>query len=109
MASATLPKFSDLSPDELQYLAKLPALPPPPGTISNFSGPSSNGEPLVAVGSLLLALTVLFAGNRAYVKTRVNRKCSWDDCKNSYSILSLECVFNQSLVTLLIGFVRPAM
>lgn len=67
-------------------LEKTPTIPPPPGVKSNFSHPASNAKPLVVVGSMLLALTLLFIVNRAWMKTRVIRKCSGDDCEHMNAV-----------------------
>ena len=108
MASATLPKLSELSPEELEFLARIPTIQPPTGATSDFRNPPSNGKPLVAVDSLLFALTILFAANRVHVKTRITRKCSWDDCEHMSAVPTILCHTDFGTVTLLIGFVSSA-
>ena len=80
MPSQTLPDLSDLTPQELQYLAKMPAGAPPQGMTPNFHDPPTNYGPLYTVSSLLLALSIFFASSRVYQKLRVIRKPSIDDC-----------------------------
>ena len=79
MASQGLPQLSQLTPQELQYLARTPARSPPPGIAPNFDDPPTNIGPLYAVSSLLLALSIIFAGCRAYQKLKVIGKPSLDD------------------------------
>ena len=82
MSSANL---ANLGPQELYILSHTPAIPPPPGIEPNFINPTSNSQPLIVVTSLFLGLTTLFALNRAYVKTFIVRKFSWDDCELDYT------------------------
>ena len=57
----------------------LPALPPPPGVILNFTNPKNQGPKLIVVGAILLTLVVIALVNRAYTKLYIVRKTSWDD------------------------------
>ena len=77
----------NLDPQELQALSHTPAIQPPPGVEPNFVNPASNRQPLIVITSLFLGLTSIFALTRAYVKTFINRKYSWDDCKLTYTRL----------------------
>lgn len=80
MASNGLPTLSDLSPEELQYLAKTPAGEPPNGILPNLIDPPTNIGPLYAVSSLLLALSIIFACSRVFQKVKITRKVTLDDC-----------------------------
>ena len=60
-------------------LATLPALSLPPGVKSNFENPESRGYVLIAVGSPLLAIMVIFLAIRFYTKLRITRSATWDD------------------------------
>ncbi len=80
MASQALAQFLELTQQELQYLAQTPAGPPPPAMTPNFNNPPTDFDPLYAVSSLLLALSIFFAGSRMYQKLRVIRKPSMVDC-----------------------------
>ena len=71
----------NLDPQELYSLSHTPAIQPPPGVEPNFVNPADNREPLIVVASLFLSLTSIFALTRAYVKTFIIRKYSWDDCE----------------------------
>lgn len=68
-----------------QQLATVTAYPPPVGIESNFVNPENRNRPLYVVTSLLLGIMILFIINRAYTKTFIVRKYSWDDRK-SYSL-----------------------
>ena len=74
----------DLDPQKLYALSNTPAIQPPPGVEPNFANPVNNRQPLIVVSSLFLGLTSIFALTRAYVKTFIIRKYSWDDCELKY-------------------------
>ncbi|KAL9593770.1 MAG: hypothetical protein Q9219_007391 [cf. Caloplaca sp. 3 TL-2023] len=77
-----LPTLSELTPEEIQYLAKTPAGVPPDGIIPNFINPPTNIAPLYAVSSLLLALSIIFACSRVFQKVKVIGKPTIDDYQN---------------------------
>lgn len=58
---------------------QLPALPPPPGVIANFTNPKTQGPRLVVVGAVLLTFVLIALVNRAYTKLCIVRKVFWDD------------------------------
>lgn len=60
---------------------KIPAARPPPGVVPNFVDPPSGGPTLIAVGTVLLFIMLVFAGIRFYSKAVVRRKVTPDDCK----------------------------
>ena len=72
---------SRLTPQELDKLARTPALEPPPGVISNLDNPRTIKRQQIIVCSLLISVAFCFTLIRAYVKTFVTRKYKWDDCK----------------------------
>lgn len=80
--------FSGLTPDEIDALANLPIIPPPKGVTPNFQNPVDQNKPLYIVTSLLFGIMTFFVFNRAYTKTYIVRKYSWDDCMYKYNLLS---------------------
>ncbi|KAL8940799.1 MAG: hypothetical protein Q9216_002625 [Gyalolechia sp. 2 TL-2023] len=80
MADQRIPTLSDLTPEEIQYLASTPAGTPPDDVVPNFIDPPTNIGPLYAVSSLLLALSIIFACSRLFQKIKVTRKPTADDC-----------------------------
>lgn len=68
-------------------ILELPALPPPPGVIPNFTNPESKGESLIIPGAILLTLVIIAVANRAYTKLCIIRKFSWDDLTLSLSAI----------------------
>lgn len=60
-----------------------PIIPPPPGQVSNFIDSPSRGYLLTAIGSVVLALQILFFSLRMYSRMFVARKLRWDDCKSN--------------------------
>ena len=77
----------NLDPQELYSLSHTPAIQPPSGVEPNFVNPADNREPLIVGASLFLSLTSVFALTRAYVKTFIIRKYSWDDCELEQTLL----------------------
>ena len=75
---------SNLSPQGIDVLSKTPAVQPPSGVVPNFETLENNQRPLIVVTSLLLALSSIFMLNRAYTKTFIIRKFSWDDRESTY-------------------------
>ena len=61
-------------------ILQLPALPPPPGVIPNFTNPENKGHSLIVVIAL---------ANRAYVKLYIVHKMSWDDLTISLSAVGV--------------------
>ena len=64
-----------------EQMAQTPASKPPPGVVPNFVAPPSGAPVLIAVGTVLLAIMVVFACIRFYVKALVRRNVTADDCK----------------------------
>ncbi|TGJ78224.1 hypothetical protein E0Z10_g10540 [Xylaria hypoxylon] len=60
-------------------LATTPAGIPPPGVQPNFADPPSSAPVLIAVGTALLAIMLVFASIRFYVKVVIHRKVTADD------------------------------
>ena len=66
-------------------ILELPALPPPPGVIPDFTNPESKGESLIIARAILLTLVVTAVANRAYTKLCIIHKISWNDLTMSLS------------------------
>ena len=67
-----------MSPEQL---AVTPAGVPPPGVIPNHINPHSNGPILIGVGSVLVALMMVFVVVRGYTKFMIVGKPTPDDCE----------------------------
>ena len=105
MSSKTLPSLSELTPQELQSLARMPAGAPPLGVTPNFNDPPTNIAPLYVVSSLLLGLSILFAVSRAYQKIKIIQKASIDDGTYFFDCSLKTLRADDSIATLLVGFV----
>lgn len=57
-------------------------IPPPPGIQPNYDNPPNIGPPLLGVGAVFIAIMLVFLAIRIYVKTKVVRKYSLDDCES---------------------------
>lgn len=64
-----------------RILVRQEAIPPPLGRQPNFDNPSNVGPPLLGVGALFIAIMLLFVAIRIYVKMKIVRKYSPDDCE----------------------------
>ena len=62
-------------------LAGIPAAKPPAGVTPNHKNPYSDGPVLIIVGSVLVAVMLLFVCVRIYTKVKIVGKSSPDDCK----------------------------
>lgn len=60
-------------------------IPPPPGVTPNFDNPTNIGPPLLGVGAVFVAIMFVFLAIRIYVKAKIVRKSSPDDCKSCRS------------------------
>ena len=78
-----------LDPGTLRYLSKTSLVPPPPGVASNLDDPSQNHRKLLHLNTFLFALTVIFILIRGYVKARIDRKFSIDDCSFCFKLAIL--------------------
>ena len=78
-------------PTDPAVLAVTPAGKPPPGVIPNFTNPPSNGHILIEVGSVLVALMLVFVGVRMYTKLKIVGKTTPDDCKYQNSTSTWKC------------------
>lgn len=73
------------------YLANVPVVIPPPGTISNFNNPASRATLVIVPNTVSLALMLLFVSLRIYSKVRHHRSFDGSDCK--YHLVNREpCV-----------------
>ena len=62
----------------------LPAAKPPVGVVPNLVDPGSEGPILIAVGSVLVAIMLLFVAVRIYTKFTIVRRSSPDDCQLTF-------------------------
>ena len=67
-------------------LATFPALFPPDGVTPNFVDPYTRGPVITIVGSILVAIMMIFVFVRIYAKACINRKAHWDDCLSSVEL-----------------------
>ncbi len=74
-------------------LLQLPGLTPPSGTAPNFTDPDNRGALIIIVNGILLAIMTVFIGIRAYTKTAIVRKLSWDDMTVSLSALGATALY----------------
>ncbi|KAM0797970.1 hypothetical protein BDR22DRAFT_974886 [Usnea florida] len=56
-----------------------PFLPPPPGTVPNFTKPDTIGRTLTVTCSIFLVIMAAFVMVRIYTKIWIFRKATWDD------------------------------
>ena len=68
-------------------ILQLPALKPPPGTAPNFTNAEDRGAVLTIVNGFLLVVMAIFMVIRAYTKSVIIRKLSWDDLTVSISAI----------------------
>lgn len=80
--------LADVNPADLVNFS---ALPPPDGVIPNLVDPYTAGPVIIKVGSILVALMILFVVARIYVKMCINRKMHWDDCQAPVGPRFLTC------------------
>jgi hypothetical protein len=72
----------DLSKMTPEQLAMTPASISPNG-VYNLENPHNEGKPAIIIaGAILIAIMLIFAGTRYYVKVYVQRKVTADDCKH---------------------------
>ena len=72
----------ELLPDMAEnFLATIPALPPPPGVVSNFENPPSEATSIITVTAVFLAFMLAMVMMRIYTKGWIIRSLGWDDCK----------------------------
>lgn len=63
------------------FFENIPLMEPPPGQVSNFNNPPSQGIIAVVVGSICMGLVWPVFVLRIYAKVWVTRAFWWDDCK----------------------------
>ncbi len=96
--------LDNLTPEEIELFGNTPVLPPPPGVKSNFVDPPSQGPIAIWTTSILIAVALFFYLNRMYIKARLMKSWTWDDCKLEISNLSRRTKTNKS-VTLTLAMV----
>lgn len=67
-----------------------PAGTPPLGVLPNYVDPPSKGPVFFSVGSVLLFIMIVIFSTRMYVKFRIVKKRTWDDCEFPVSTVHLE-------------------
>lgn len=72
---AIQPRFGGVS------LADEPSAPPPPGTSVDFNTTDTRAPIAIAVMSSFMGIMFVFVGIRVYVKVRIDKRATWDDCK----------------------------
>lgn len=75
-------------PVDPAVLSSIPAMQPPPGAVVDFNAPNPWQKISVSVTSVFIALALVSVGVRAYTKTRIVGKGSWDDCKTLRAYIS---------------------
>ncbi|KAI4178328.1 MAG: hypothetical protein LQ346_007490 [Caloplaca aetnensis] len=78
--------LANLTSHQLAALSDVPMLAPPPGVKPSLRDPEHNSKPFFIVTSILLFLMAILIINRAYAKTYIVRKYTWDDCTTRGSI-----------------------
>lgn len=68
-------------------LADVPAALPPPGVRPNYVNPHSEAPLLIIMGSIFVAIMLLFVSVRIYTKIKVVGKSSPDDCTSAPKFL----------------------
>ena len=62
-------------------LADEPSAPPPPGVSVNFNTPDTRAPMAIAVTSSFMGIMFIFITIRIYVKVRIDKRATWDDCE----------------------------
>lgn len=69
------------TPDDIDpFHANTPSLLPPQGVQPNFINPETMADVQLITTSVILAIALLFALNRLYIKVALISKVTWDDC-----------------------------
>jgi hypothetical protein len=74
----------DLSAIPPEYLASIPALPPPPGVTSNFLNPAENRIGCRLAIYITLPMAIIAVVMRIYTRVRISGGVGADDCESSY-------------------------
>lgn len=62
-------------------LADEPSASPPPGVLVNFNVSDTRAPMAIAVTSSFMGLMFIFVSIRIYVKVRIDKRATWDDCE----------------------------
>ena len=79
-----------MSSNDPAELHNIPAAKPPPGVTPNHAHPAGDGPVAIGIGSLMLALMLIFASVRIYTKAKIVKRFSADDC-GYCTVLELWC------------------
>ena len=58
----------------------IPAIPPPPGVVSNFENPETLASSIIGVNVTFLSLMLIVVFIRIYARSFIVRSLGWDDC-----------------------------
>ncbi|KAI9924228.1 hypothetical protein ASPWEDRAFT_42662 [Aspergillus wentii DTO 134E9] len=83
-------ELANMTPEQL---ANTPVRPPPPGITPNLANPSSDGDVLVIIGSVMIGIMLVIASLRFYVKFFMRRKPSPDDWTTLVAVLGTIAYF----------------
>ena len=61
--------------------SNIPALAPPPGSVSNFNDPKTLSTSLIAVLVVFMVLMPAVVGMRLYSRALLSHAVGWDDCE----------------------------
>lgn len=79
-------------PALLPLLKTIPVKKPPPGTLSNFENPESNGHYVTIIASIFLVIESVFFIAKIYARGFLVRKWLWDDCMYTVCLCRIEAV-----------------
>ena len=68
-----------------------PAIPPPPGVVSNFIDPKTLQPSLIAVNATFLSLMLIAVVIRLYSRGVIVHAVGWDDCMISLDLRMKVC------------------
>lgn len=61
--------------------SNVPALAPPPGSVSNFNDPTTLSTSLIALLVAIMVLMLTVVGMRLYSRALLSHAVGWDDCE----------------------------
>lgn len=84
-------------------LVNVPAAKPPPGVFPDHAHPHTDAPVLIAVSTVLLALTLAFVAVRIYTKTRIVGKYSPDDYTCVAGAIGTVCYYITAIFAVTVG------
>lgn len=85
--------------------SKIPISQPPPGVVSNFENPPSIAGAVIAIGVIMVVLTMSFVMLRLYSNHHAKRKFCLDDC--TISIPRNSCGYTRPSILIARRYVYP--